>query len=180
MASDLIVLLGPPGAGKSLQSKQLAEKHGWQRVSTGELLRASSDAKVQDFLRAGMLAPSELVQDVLAPRLAEIRPEQAIILDGFPRMLDEAHWLKQNLSGRDLRQVIYLKIDLELSRTRLQQRSRADDTPTAIDKRWQEYQESTEPVLAFYRQLHLLDEVDGSGTPEQVAKHLEEVVESHS
>jgi len=53
----MIIFLGPAGSGKSVQGQLLAEKYNWQWLSVGQLLRASSDEKVQKIMQKGKLAP---------------------------------------------------------------------------------------------------------------------------
>ena len=57
----MILLFGPPGAGKSMQGQMLAARQGWKWLSTGEMLRRSNDPAVIDILRSGELASNELI-----------------------------------------------------------------------------------------------------------------------
>ena len=177
MAARLVILLGAPGAGKSVQSRRLAETKQWLRISTGELLRASSLPELGEILRSGQLAPSETVQDLLMERLGQL-DDRTVILDGFPRMLSEARWLDDRLPELklDLHKVVLLAIDRTESLRRLANRQRGDDDPVALEKRWQEFNAHTQPVIDHYRRAGRLVEVDGSGSVDQVFGRLEQVI----
>lgn len=96
---NITVFLGAPGSGKGTQAKQLAEKHGFVHLSTGDMLRAaikqqlSVGLKAKSFMDQGNLVPDsvmiELIEEVLAPL-----PEKTnVILDGFPRTVPQAQAL---------------------------------------------------------------------------------------
>lgn len=99
----LLVLLGPPGSGKGSQSERLVDEFGMQQVSTGEMLRAEVRAgseigqQVATLMDEGKQAPDELMVRILEQRLAKIPGETGIILDGFPRTLNQAQKLDEML-----------------------------------------------------------------------------------
>ncbi|MCI4356231.1 MAG: adenylate kinase [Thermoplasmata archaeon] len=94
-----IVLLGPPGAGKGTQAKQLAKRLGIPHLSTGDLLREAVRAKTplgleaDDYMRAGRLVPDDLVLRILRERLARPDVGPGFILDGYPRNVAQANEL---------------------------------------------------------------------------------------
>jgi adenylate kinase len=94
-----VILLGPPGAGKGTQAKQIAEHYGIPQISTGDLLRQHvKDATglgllAKDIMARGELVPDELLYDMVAQRLREADCEPGFILDGFPRTAAQAGWL---------------------------------------------------------------------------------------
>jgi adenylate kinase len=112
--------------------------------------------------------------------LASVPIDRSIVLDAVGRMLPEAEWLVGTLEalGRPLRRVIYLDVDRAESLLRAQQRGRPDDADDAHPLRWQRFEEETLPVLAFYRDRGLLIEVDGSGTPDEVAQRVARAVDA--
>ena len=99
----LLVLLGPPGSGKGSQSERLVDEFGMQQVSTGAMLRAEVKAgsevgrQVATLMDEGKQAPDDLMVRILEKRLAEIPDETGIILDGFPRTLNQAQKLDEML-----------------------------------------------------------------------------------
>ena len=98
----VIVLFGPPGSGKGTQARLLQERFAWPHVSTGDMLRAHIAAKdtigqaMESLMRSGRLVPDELVDGMVAQRVMEPDCNGGVILDGFPRTVQQAreprHW----------------------------------------------------------------------------------------
>ncbi|KAM9810475.1 adenylate kinase 8 [Neosynchiropus ocellatus] len=97
-----VLLLGPPGSGKSLQAQLLAEKHGMLDVCSGRLLRSvaadgsSLGTRVRAYVEAGLPVPGPLLLQVLEERLSE--PDcssRGWILHGVPRDLQQLRWLQE-------------------------------------------------------------------------------------
>jgi adenylate kinase len=102
---SVIVLLGPPGAGKGTQAERLSSSLGIPSVSTGEILRqecrsgSALGLEVQGHLQAGQLVNDELIQEILANRLQQSDCSRGFILDGFPRTAAQARYLDRFLAG---------------------------------------------------------------------------------
>lgn len=111
-----IILLGPPGAGKGTQAKELARKLGVPHISTGDLLRRNVaegtplGKKAYDFMNKGALVPDTLVNEMLAERILQTDTAPGFILDGYPRNLAQAKILEEVLqkNGRRVDLVVYL------------------------------------------------------------------------
>jgi adenylate kinase len=94
-----IVLLGPPGAGKGTQSKNITQHFRIPQVSTGDLLRehvkqaTPLGVEVKGLMARGELVPDHLVCDIVAWRLREPDAQRGFVLDGFPRAQKQAIWL---------------------------------------------------------------------------------------
>lgn len=179
MAGPVILIMGPPGAGKSSQARRLGGRDKFVHISTGDLLRGSGDAEIQKMMNEGDLVDPRKVEELLLRQLVALPVETGLVLDGFPREMVEADWLEQELPklNRQISKVVLLVIDQKESERRNLLRGRQDDSLEAQKERWKEWREMTEPVLNKYRQLGLVAEVDGMGTPDEVAELVAAAVE---
>jgi adenylate kinase len=94
-----VILLGPPGAGKGTQAKQIVERYGIPQISTGDLLRGHValgtplGLEAKAIMARGELVPDELMYGMVAHRLREPDCRRGFVLDGFPRTAAQAGWL---------------------------------------------------------------------------------------
>ncbi|MGA2237105.1 MAG: adenylate kinase [Terriglobales bacterium] len=94
-----VILLGPPGAGKGTQSKQIVDRYGVPQISTGDLLRdhvgrgTELGLEAKAIMARGELVPDELLYGIVASRLREADCQHGYVLDGFPRTAAQAGWL---------------------------------------------------------------------------------------
>jgi adenylate kinase len=94
-----VILLGPPGAGKGTQSRQIVDRYGVPQISTGDLLRdhvargTALGLEAKGIMARGELVPDELMYGIVAARLREADCKRGFVLDGFPRTAAQAGWL---------------------------------------------------------------------------------------
>jgi adenylate kinase len=114
-----LILLGPPGAGKGTQAKELATRRGLVQLSTGEMLRSAVQAgtetgnQAKAIMEKGDLVPDEIVVRIISERIDQPDCKRGVILDGFPRNLQQADALDKMLTkeGKKLDAVIELRVD---------------------------------------------------------------------
>ncbi|MFM9048158.1 MAG: adenylate kinase [Cyanobium sp.] len=177
-----LLFLGPPGAGKGTQAQKLAASANLLHLSTGDLLRAEVEAGSPLGQEAkAVMARGELVSDALVLAIVRQRLEGhqgGWLLDGFPRNLPQAIALDELL--RELQQSIELVVLMELEAPvllqRLLGRGRADDNEDVIRHRLTVYEEQTAPLIAHYKAQGLLQEVEASGTVEEIAARIAQLL----
>jgi adenylate kinase len=104
-----LILLGPPGAGKGTQAKNLVDHCGIAHISTGDLLRkAVADGTplgqaAHRFMKAGELVPDDLIIRMVEDRIGNADCTAGFLLDGFPRTAPQADALGEMLKRKDLK-----------------------------------------------------------------------------
>lgn len=198
------VIFGPQGAGKSPQIVMLASYFAVPLVASGEAFRAeikentSLGDLASEYVEAGMFAPDEMTNAIIARRLKEMDIEKGFVLDGYPRNVDQAETLdriaKVNLA-------IQLKISDKTAMKRLAGRmmcakcrmiykhddveERADcaacggalvnrkkDEEEVVRRRLAAYHFMTEPLSGYYRQRGVLLAINGEQKEEDLSKEL--------
>jgi adenylate kinase len=177
----MILFFGPAGSGKSAQAQLLVDNEGWAWLSMGQLLRDTTDPEVHEFQRKGVLVPIEKVNQVLDEALDKSASVSKLILDGYPRRMDQVQWLSENCKSRGLpiNLAINFDVDMEELLKRMELRGRDDDTPESINERLAIYHKEIDPILTFLSQNGTkVVHVDGVGTFEQIHDRvMKELVE---
>jgi adenylate kinase len=186
----ILMLLGPPGAGKGTQSQIISEKLGLPQLSTGDMLRAAVKAgtpvglKAKKIMAEGGLVSDEIVIGIIADRISEPDCAKGFILDGFPRTLPQADALDDLLKSkkRHIDCVIELKVDDTKLVERIETRARetlaaggtvrADDNAEALKTRLIAYYRETAPLIGYYYAHKLLKSVDGMAPIDEVSKQI--------
>ena len=113
-----IVILGPQGSGKGTQARLIAAEYGLPHFSPGQLFRSEIEKgsplgrQVADYVKRGEIVPTALAESVIQERLARPDTERGLILDGFPRLQEQALQLDRIMErlGRKVTHAIKLDI----------------------------------------------------------------------
>ena len=179
-----LILFGPPGAGKGTQAVKIAEKFGWNHVSTGDILRAEVSQgtplglKVKAVMEAGHLVSDDLLIEIMESVFVNNTIVSGFVLDGFPRTLNQAQELDKMLEkhGRKVSLVLALEVNEKELVSRLlkraQDQGRKDDTEDVIKNRLVQYHQHTKPLIDYYKEKQLYREVYGMGTIEDIFQQL--------
>ncbi|MEI7499342.1 MAG: adenylate kinase [Bacteroidota bacterium] len=185
-----LILFGPPGAGKGTQATKIAEKFGWKHVSTGDILRAEVSMgttlglKVKTVMEAGHLVSDELLIEIMESVFVKNSGVKGFVFDGFPRTLNQAQELDHMLIK--LSQKVSLVLALEVNEKELvdrllkraQQQGRMDDTEDVIKNRLVQYYHHTKPLIDYYQEKNLYQEVYGVGSVENIFDQLYAVIKA--
>lgn len=199
-----IILIGPPGCGKGTQAKKISERYGLAHVSTGDLLRKTVAEKTELGLKAkGYMGKGKLVPDKLVIELMKEKLSDNVLLDGFPRSLNQAVMLKNFF---DVNAVLNIDVDFDVLVKRLTGRrscgcgavyhveynppekenvcdkcgsrlyQRDDDREEVVVKRLETYKKETAPLIKYYSEKGKLKTVDGNGSIDETFRKICEIL----
>lgn len=163
----MILFFGPAGAGKSVQGQILAARFGWRWLSAGQLLRDTHDPELIAEMQTGKLLDHDKVNNIIGDALMRATNIDSVILDGFPRAVEQAKWLVENqpTHGRSISLVVVLEVPRDELLKRLSLRGRPDDTPETIDERLKIYRQEIYPLLTYMTEQNVpIVHIDGEGT----------------
>lgn len=204
----VVILLGPPGCGKGTQSRELSRALGLIHISSGDLLRKAADEDselghtVRKTMHAGELVSDSLVCQMVVARTAQPDCQRGVILDGFPRTMDQARFLCPLLPPGQT-----LVLDLKMSSTVLVQRilgrltcpacgeiynihsrpprrtgtcdrdsavlgRRGDDSESTVRQRLIDYEQQISPLADHFRELNILQEINADVPPALLSEQL--------
>jgi len=201
---EVIVLIGKPGCGKGTQAEPLAKALGIVFVSMGKMLRDEIRKKTALGRRAaaivakGRLVPYQMTITLLRRRMNKADAKGGIVLDGFPREIDQARALEKiaHVTHAVLISITDREVVHRIAGRRVCSKcgrnyhlvtdppkkagicdacggkliQRYDDRPSVIRERLESYRDDTIPVLHFYRRLRALRRIEGVGSIEDVGK----------
>lgn len=179
----MIVFFGPAGAGKSVQGQMLAARQGWRWLSAGQLLRDTRNPELFAQMQTGGLVDPARVNQLMGDAIVRSKDIDHVIVDGFPRQLDQAEWLVESVAhhGRDVKLVLVLEVPKSELLKRLTVRGRTDDTPEAIDERLKIYRTEMYPILSYFTENGInIVHIDGTGTVGQVHDRIVEELTAHN
>lgn len=209
---DIVVLLGAPGSGKgTVAAKLAAENAELKHVSSGDLLRAAvakgteAGKAAKGYMEAGKLVPDELIARMIGDVVSENTAAKTMLLDGFPRNLEQAEMLEK--MGSSVKRAVLIDVPDSIIQDRIAGRRtcpqckagyhvvnlppkvpgkcdqcgcdlvvRKDDNPDTVRDRLEVYHRQTEPLVRYYRDKGLLATVDGTAGVDNVAAEFLKVM----
>ena len=116
-----LILLGAPGSGKGTQAKNIAEKVRITHVASGDLFRAAATRgdelgkQAKYYMEKGLLVPDEITIKMILERIDASDCSKGVMLDGFPRTLEQAKALDQALDKKKQKidRVFYIKVSTD-------------------------------------------------------------------
>lgn len=178
-----IILMGPPASGKGTQAKLLLKKYkNYFYISTGQLFRklvkekTHTGEKIKETLESGGLIFDDLATSLWMYEIAfNVKKNQGIVADGFPRRLQEAKDLDAFLEFLERKEYTYfflINISEKEALKRLPKRGRADDEKEDIKRRFRLYRRRTIPAMNYLKKQGFLIEINGEQPIEKVFKDI--------
>ncbi len=185
-----LVLFGKPGAGKGTQAGFLKEKYNLKHISTGDVFRynikngTELGKLAKSYIDKGDLVPDEVTIDMLKDEV-EKNPEAAgFIFDGFPRTKEQAEALDNFLDSKNMKvnATIALEADDDVLVARLLERGKSsgrsdDQDESKIRNRFDEYNQKTAPLKAYYEKQGKFHSVNGIGDIDEITGRLSKVID---
>ena len=186
----ILILFGPPGVGKGTQAARLTETRGLVQLSTGDMLREAIangtelGRKAKSVMDAGKLVADDIIIGMIAERLSSPECANGVILDGFPRTIEQAKGLDSMLDdmGLNIDRVIEMQVDESILADRIKKRAqesdqvRDDDNVEVLKKRLKVYHENTAPIIPYYKDGGKVSVVDGMQPIEDVASAIDKIL----
>jgi adenylate kinase len=198
----LVVLLGPPGAGKGTQAKYLADSLSLIHIASGDLLRDHQSKgtdlgiEAKSYMETGALVPDDLVIRMVLDRISETDASKGAVLDGFPRTEIQAKTLDGHLGESGIDAVLLIQVPNDHLVERIANRrlcqtcqrpfapweaqncgheglyQRDDDKSEAVINRLNVYESQTFPLIEYYQSKGKFMTIDGTKEISLVAKDL--------
>ncbi len=203
-----VVLLGPPGCGKGTQAEKMGDDLGYVKLSTGDMLREAVrnqtelGMKAKGYMDSGALVPNDLIIGLMKEKISGL---DKIILDGFPRTVEQADALAEQI---DIDIAINIDVaDDELINRLTQRRScpecnavyhlsnkppakegicdkcghelyqRDDDTEATVKNRLEVYRKNTFPLIEYYEKRGKLVTIPGIGEIDEIYAKVKQALQ---
>ena len=187
-----LILFGKPGSGKGTQASLIKNKYNLVHISTGDVFRKNMSNKTdlgmlaKGYMERGELVPDEVTVNMLKEELEDHLSCEGFIFDGFPRTSYQAEKLDVLLAkySFNINLTIALDVDNETLIKRLLNRGkssgRADDqSEDKINKRLQEYDKKTKPLIEFYTKQNKYKSINGIGEMDDITARIVNLLDNY-
>lgn len=177
-SKKIIFITGIQGCGKGTQSSETVKKFGYKHVTTGGIVRdaAAKDSELKARMEAGELVGMDLIYSSLMDEI-ENGDSQKIIIDGFPRTLEQAHSFNEVLSKYDCC-LLNIEISEKVAEERMFARNRGDDNKVAIKNRINTFISETLPAIDHLaKNVNYAVTINGEQSKEAVFEDISSHVE---
>jgi adenylate kinase len=183
-----VIILGPPGSGKTTQGNLLARRLGGCTIATGDLLADAVQGdtelgrQAKEYMDRGEMVPDEIILSLVKQQLEAPDAQEGAVLDGFPRTVRQGQAVNKMLAarGKRVKGAVLLDVPEEELVQRLLAKASADqrsgEDTEAIQKRLAAYRTSNAPLVGYYRELGVLKIVTGTGSVEEVAESVKRAI----
>ncbi|XP_017984078.1 PREDICTED: UMP-CMP kinase 3 isoform X1 [Theobroma cacao] len=170
----VVFVLGGPGSGKGTQCANIVQHFGYTHLSAGDLLRAECNSgsengtMIQNMMNEGKIVPSEVTIELLQKAMLE-SGNNKFLIDGFPRN-EENRAAFEAVTKIEPEFVLFFNCPQEEMERRILNRNqgREDDNIETIRKRFKVFEESSLPVIEYYKARGKVREIDAAKSIEEV------------
>ncbi|MEN8187181.1 MAG: nucleoside monophosphate kinase [Bacteroidota bacterium] len=187
---EILIVTGPPSSGKGTQSEILSKETNFKHISIDDRCRLEEENRteigkiISDYQENGKLVPDSVMKDIFDQVIKENKSEAGIILDGFPKTIDQIKGLIKSIGLK--RQKISNIINLEVNKEELLKRVVNSSSNTSNEtedrdqimqlKRIEEFEEYTKPAIHYLKYKFNVLTIDGAGDVNEIAKNIKESV----
>ncbi len=171
-------VLGGPGSGKGTNCSRIVDNFGYTHLSAGDLLRAERESgsqlaeMINTYIKEGKIVPADVTVRLLRNAMDKSGSDKFLV-DGFPRDMDNLQCWQNNMSDvANVQFLLFLDCPTEIMVDRLLERGktsgRSDDNIESIRKRLVTYDQSTRPIIEYFRGLGKVREVNSNRPIDEV------------